>query len=313
VARIHEVDVRSRMVVSGGREHKHVVRLKNLGIDFTIAPEEVAAEEIARVMRRTCAIAVEEFGDGRIEMAELRLGRALNGGRPLREASFPRPCVVATVIRKDRAFIPHGNDAIQEGDRVYVIAARESMSALAGAFGACEAPMRNTIILGGGRIGLHTARLLGGSGMKVKIIEKSSERARQLAAELDGVLVIHGEGTDSAFLREEGVASADGFVSTTGRDELNALVGLLAKKMGAKRVVVVANKPEYISLVEELGIDTAVNPLTLTANAILRFVRRGQVLSVARMEGDAAEALELIIGEHYKQAGRCGSWTCRGK
>jgi trk system potassium uptake protein TrkA len=190
------------------------------------------------------------------------------------------------------------------GDNVYVIAARESMGALVGAFGATESVMRSAVIMGGGRIGVRAARLLAGMGVKVKIIEKSLAKSRALAAELDGVLIIHGEGTDSAFLREEEVPEADGFIATTGRDELNALLGLLAKKVGVRRAVVTLNKPEYISLVEELGIDAAVNPLTMTANAILRFVRRGRVISVARLGTDGAEAIEVVVNEGFKHAGR---------
>ena len=304
IARIREQEIRSPLIVGGARDHKRVVRTKSMGIDFTITPEQVAAEEIVRVMRRTCAIAVEEFSEGRIEMAELRVAKPPAAGRPLRAITFPRPCIIAAIIRSGRTLIPHGDDVIEPGDRVYVIAARGSMADLIGAFGATEAAVRDVVILGGGRIGLHAARLLGAAGMRVKIIEKSLERSRQLAAILDNVLVIHGEGTDSAFLREERVADADGFIGSTGRDELNVLVGLLAKKLGVRRTVVIVNKPEYGSLVEELGIDAAVNPLTMTANAILRFVRRGRVISVARLEGDGAEALELVIGDDYKYAGR---------
>nr|MDA8216604.1 Trk system potassium transporter TrkA [Dehalococcoidales bacterium] len=304
VARIREAHVRAPLTIGSGRKQKVVVRTKSMVIDFTITPEQVVAEEIARVMRRTCAVAVEEFGEGRIEMAELRVDRPLAGGRWLQDISFPRPCVVAAIVRQGQMIIPHGHDAIEPGDHVHLIAARESMSPLMGMFGASESVMRNAIIFGGGRIGMRTAKLLDSIGIRVKIIEKSIERSRQLASELDRVLVIHGEGTDSAFLREEGVGEADGFVSATGRDELNVLAGLLAKKMGAKRTVVIVNKPEYVSLVEEVGIDTAVNPLTLTANAILRFVRRGQIISVARLEGDGAEAIELLVGETYKHLGR---------
>ena len=123
-------------------------------------------------------------------------------------------------------------------------------------------------------------------GMKVKIIEKSLSKCKALAETLDGILVIHGEGTDSAFLREEGVADADGFVGTTGKETSpNVLLGLLAKNIGVKRAVITVNKPDYISLVEELGLDAAVNPLTMTANAILRFVRRGQIISTPRCCG----------------------------
>ncbi len=304
VARIREQEIRSPLIVGAGHDHKRVVRTKSMGIDYTITPELVAAEELTRVMRRTCAIAVEEFGEGRIEMAELKVVKPVAGGRPLREASFPRPCVVAAILRQGRVIIPHGADVIEPGDRVYVVAARESMGVLVSAFGASESAIHRVVVLGGGRIGFHTARMLSAMGMKVKVVEKSLERSRQLAAALDGVLVIHGEGTDAAFLREEGVAEADGFICSTGRDELNVLVALLAKKIGAKRAVVVVNKPEYVSLVEELGIDAAVNPLTMTANAILRFVRRGRVISVARLEGDGAEALELLIGDDYRYQGR---------
>jgi trk system potassium uptake protein TrkA len=302
VARVREADVRSPLIVSAGRDRTRVVRTKTMGVDFTITPEEVAAAEIVRVLRRTFALNVEEFGEGRVEMAELRMRAPLADGRPLREITFPRPCVVAAIIRNGEAIIPHGDDTIRADDRVYFVAARDSIGAIVAFFGSEEATIRRATILGGGRIGMHTARLLQKAGVRVSIIEKSLERSRELAARLDGVLVIHGEGSDSAFLREEGVGETDGFIAATGRDELNILVGLLAKRVGAKRAVIVVNKPEYGALVQELGMDASVNPLATTANAILRFVRRGQVVSFARLEGDA-EALELVVSDDYRHAG----------
>lgn len=304
VARVREADVRSPLIVSAGRERTRVVRTKNMGIDFTITPEEVAAEEIVRVLRRSFALDVEEFGEGRVEMTEMRVRQEVGGGQPLSQIAFPRPCVVAAILRDGRTIIPHGDDRIAVGDRVYVITTRESVGAILSFFGGTEANIRTATVLGGGRIGLHTVRLLQRSGVRVSIIEKSMQRAQELAASLNGVLVIQGEGTDSAFLREEGVAETDGFVAATGRDELNVLVSLLAKKVGAKRAVIVVNKPEYVSLVEELGIDAAVNPLAMTANAILRFVRRGNVVSVARLDGEEAEALELVVSDDYRFAGK---------
>lgn len=147
--------------------------------------------------------------------------------------------------------------------------------------------------MGGGEVGFQTAQMLRRSHLDVRIIEKDTARCAHLSEYLAGVTVLHGDGTQLSFLREE-LSGIDLFVGASGDDEVNILSALLAKELGAAKSVVVVNKPDYAPVYERLGVDKAISPRLLTAGAIVRFLRRGDVVSVALLEGGKAEVLEII-------------------
>jgi trk system potassium uptake protein TrkA len=129
----------------------------------------------------------------------------------------------------------------------------------------------------------------------VKVVERNAERCRYLAANLPEVPVIHAEGTEIDVLRHEGLAETDVFVAVTDGDEQNILCSLLARNHGAKRVIALVSRPEYVSLAPGLGVDACISPRLATAAAILRFVRRGEVLSMAMVEECEAEVMEINL------------------
>ena len=277
-----------------------------LGIDHVVTPEVIAAEEITDVLSSGGAIAVEDFGAGRIRMMEYKAADSPITGGLLAELRFPRPCKVVAIVRPGETVIPHGSDRVRPGDHVYVVANREHIRELEPFFGipkGAGAP-RKVTIFGGGRIGLQLAKTLERHGVGVKILEQKMDRCQYLAQELRTAKVVCGDEHDLDLFREEAVAGCDAFVAITARGELNILMALLAKQMGVGRTIAVFNEPEYVPLAEKFGIDAAISPLLLSAGAILKFLMRGQVLSVALLEQQQAEAIEMVASPGCHLVGR---------
>lgn len=284
----------------------------SLGIDHVVTPEVLAGDEIIDVLSSGAALAVEDFGAGKIKMIEYKFTNSPIANVPLAQVQFPRPCKIVAIVRPEGSVIPHGNDAIRPGDHIYVVASREHIGDLEPLFGVPKGSgvPRNITIFGGGRIGFRLAKALERYDARVKIVEQKKERCELLAGELKHAKVICGDERDLDVLREDAIPGADAFVGITARGELNILMALLAKQMGVRRTIAVFNEPEYIPLAERFDLDAAISPLLLSAGAILKFVRKGQVLSVAQLEKQQAEALEVmaapgspIVGRSLKEAG----------
>jgi len=160
--------------------------------------------------------------------------------------------------------------------------------------------VQNVIILGGSRIGIQAALILTKLGISTKLIERDKEKCEKIAESLPHTLVINGDGTNIDLLKSEGVETTDGFVAVTGYDEDNLLVALLAKHLGAKKVIAKVDRTNYIPILEKIGVDAVVNPRMTTASAILRFIRRGKIISLTLLKEGEAEVIELIVSPHSK-------------
>lgn len=273
---------------------RKIVRPKSLGIDVFINPEAEAAKEIMDILSGFYSTPVENFANGLIQIREFRVEGEALVDKALGDIAFPKPCVVAAIVREGGIVMPNADEVITEGDSVYLIAPREFMDELGKMFSQPKRPARKVVILGGGRIGFLTAEGLGRRGVKVKVIENDLDLCQEIAAQLEETEVLQGDGTDRNFLIEQGVPSADAFVATTESDEINILCGLLAKNLGVPRSLVVINKPGYIPLAEAIGVDVAALPALLAADKITRFVLRGGVISTALLEGQQLEAIEFV-------------------
>lgn len=282
------------------------VAFSALGIDHVVTPEVVTADEIIDVLVSGSAIAAEDFGAGKIRMQEYHITQTPIAGIPLSMVKFPKPCKIVAIVRPEGAVIPHGDDSIRPGDHIYVVMNRLDIRDLEPLFGVQKGAgvPRNITLFGCGRIGYRLAKTLERHNIGVKVIEQKMERCELLAAELKYAKVICSDEHELDVFKEEGVAGADAFVAVTARGELNILMAALAKQMGVGRTIAVFNEPEYIPLAEKFGIDAAISPLLLSAGAILKFLRRGQVLSVALLENQQAEAIELLVAQGSPVIGR---------
>lgn len=282
-------------------ENDSIAPTSSIGIDLVINPEMVTAKAISELISVPEAINVQYYADGKVQLLEIKVKETspvIN--KPLAEIKFPKPNLIAAILRNEKMIIPRGNDVLMPGDLVFVIAETKNMLAIEKVLGEERVKIENVIILGGGRIGFYLAKLLENKPFAVKVIEKNIEVCRKISSELENTLVLNGDGTDLNLLEEEDTAKTDMFISVTDDDKVNLLVSLLAKHLGAKRTAAQIRRSDYIPLVEKLGVDVVVSPRLLTAGAILQFIRRGDIVSVTLLGGAKAEMLELIVPSDSK-------------
>lgn len=276
-----------------------------IGIDLLICPEQLASNAITGLLLAPGAVAVEDLAGGRIQLrAHPITANNPLAGRPLREIEFPKSTLVVGIQRQSRAIIPTGNDTLEVGDQAYVLGEMEHLSEVARMFATSTGSVRRIVVLGGGQIGLSIARSLEAHDLDVRLIERNRARCKELSQTLSRTVVLTGDGTDLSLLREEHVSTADSFVAVSGVDSTNILSGLLSKELGVKSSIVLIERPEYLPLIERLGIDSTVSPRVLAAQEILQFVRRGQVSSVVVLGDQVAEILEIVAQPKSKVVGK---------
>lgn len=290
------------------REYGEQMIMDILNVDMVINPDVEAVKTIEQLISLPDAEEVNEFADGRIKLIGLRTSESPLIGRRLmnlREAVGEIPLIVAAIIRDDTLIIPSGDDVIMTGDLVYFVCRERDIQAVMSHFGSETKPVRNVLIIGGGDIGLRLAQILERKGgLHVKIIERDEERCDHLAQALHKTVVLCGDGTDQDLLLEENVKGMDVVISVTGDEENNILTSLLAKNLGAPKAITRIDKGAYFPLVRAIGIENTVSPRLSAVHTILRFMRRGKVLSTTSIQGDQAEALEAIAQENSDIAGK---------
>lgn len=275
-----------------------------LGIDFVIHTERAAAEEIRDALRVPGTVNVDTYADDAIEVAEVVLEEDSPAvGRAVRDVSLPERSLVVGVSRGSETIIPRGDTVLEKGDHVFLISERQRVSRVVEAVVAGAPKVEEVMIFGGGRIGLRLALALEEDGISVKVVEKDAERAQYVASRLRKGLVLHDEGVSRDFLLQERVDRTGAFVAATGDDRANLLAAMYAKQLGARRTVSVISRSEFAPLSEALGVDISISPRLITAGAILRFVRRGEVIAVDVLES-GAEMIELRVPDGCRVAGR---------
>jgi len=283
-----------------------IISKEDLGIDLVINPDYAASQEISRLLTMNLSVHTEHFANGKVQMAELTVEECNVdfAGKKIQDIDLPKACLVVGISRKGEMIVPGGRDYIKSGDTIYVVGNNESINKIYAKFKRKRQRVHNVMIMGGGRIGLYLSEKLSKRGMKVKIIEQNMERCQELANRLSDVLILKGDGTDVDLLKREGIHEIDAFVAVTGFDEENLLMALLAKQLGAKRVVAKVSRPSYAPLVERLGVDAAISPRLITIGEIMRFIRGGRLLSLVLLLNEQAEALEIIVQPESRLAGR---------
>lgn len=272
-----------------------------LGIDLLINPEKVTAWEISKLIDVPEALDVEYYADGKIQLLELEIDeKASVVDKYLKDLKIPYRLLFVAILRGDKMIIPRGDDIIRKNDIIFLLAKTTDMVYIEKYMGKERSKTKSVMILGGGRIGYYLAKLLEDKKMNVKVIEKNLERCKEISKSLDSALVLHGDGSDIDLLKEEGAGQVDAFVALTEDDKLNLLVSLLAKHLGVKKTIAQIRRSDYLPLVEKVGIDVAVSPRLLTASAILKFIRKGHIISVSLLSGDKAEMIELIVPDKSK-------------
>lgn len=269
-----------------------------LSVDVWISPEQLVTEYVERLIRYPGALQVLDFANGRVRLVGLRareggllVGQAL---RSLREHIPNTEARVVAIYRDGRSIDIEGSTVIADGDEVFFIAAKNDIRRFMAEMRKEEKPVRRVVIAGGGHIGFSLARMIEDSN-QVKVIERDPLQARRISERLESAIVLEGDAADEELLVEENIDSCDAFVALTSSEEANILSAMLAKRLGAAKVMALINKPSYAELMQSGSIDIALSPQTITIGSLLTHVRRGDVVKVHSLRRGAAEALEAII------------------
>jgi len=307
VTSIDEVNMIACMIAKQFGVPKKIARSRNpeyiynntlfreqLGIDFIINPEIATTKEIVNLLKSPVnAAQIQDFAEGRVQMFELKVEESSPFvNKQLKDFNFKHHLLVVAICRGDKIIIPGGEGKIILGDNLYILVEKDRFSELNKITGKKPVNIQNVMILGGSEIGIQSALMLSKQGINTKLIEVDKEKCEKIVERLPHTLIINGDGTNIDLLQSEGIEITDGFVAVTGYDEDNLLVALLAKHLGSKKVIAKVSRVDYIPILEKIGVDAVVNPRMTTASAILRFVRRGKIISLTLLKEGKAEVIE---------------------
>ncbi len=285
------------------RSNEYLVESRLFGpdampIDMSISPEQLVTDYIRRLIQYPGALQVVDFADGQVRVVAVK---AYYGG-PLvgQELSTLREHIpgvdtrVAAIYRRGKPIIPEGDTIVEAEDEVFFVAAKRDIKKVISELQKLDRPVKRVVLAGGGNIGLRLARALE-DFCQVKIIEHDRERARYLSEQLRHSIVLVGDAANEALLNEENIENVDVFCGVTNDDEANILSAMLAKKLGANKVMALTNRLAYVDLVEDSkNVDIAISPQQSTVSALLAHVRRGDVVRVHSLRRGAAEAIEAV-------------------
>lgn len=287
-------------------DNKDLIKFEELGIDELISPEELAAAEIQLLLNKSAFNDTYEFEDGKLIMVGVSLPKSAPFvGKMVKEAAniFSELHFMPIALQRlgtRYTVIPRGDTVFKEGDQVYFITVKEGVDELYKLTGKKKEEIKNVMILGGSRVGFKAARDLCAKKFNVKLIEKDKEKAFDLSDDLPNALVINGDGRNVELLQEESLESMDAFIAVTGNSETNIMSCLVAKSKHIKKTIALVENMDYFQLSHSIGIDTLINKKLLAANNIFKYIRKGEVVALMRINNLNAEILEFVVKPNSK-------------
>ncbi|MCG8039022.1 MAG: Trk system potassium transporter TrkA [Candidatus Thiodiazotropha taylori] len=287
----------ARVRAQGYLDYPNLFEKPAFPVDVLISPEQLVTDYILKLIEYPGALQVLDFADGRVRLVGIKAyyGGPLVGNE-LSTLYHHMPNVdarVAAIYREGEVIQPQGDTEIKAEDEVFFIAAAENIRSVMSELQKLEKPYKRLILAGGGNIGRRLASSLE-QKYRIKLIESNQHRAREIAERLDMTIVLHGDAADEDLLLEENIENTDVFCAVTNDDEANILSAMLAKRLGAARVMALINRPSYVDLVQSGTIDIAISPQQATIGTLLTHVRRGDVAQVHSLRRGAAEAIEAV-------------------
>ncbi len=279
-----------------------------LFIDQAINPGQIIIDFVIKILNTPGSVNVAEFADGEILLRGFDVqddaplaGKKIEAIRAI--AEFNSFLVVA-IVREGTLIIPKNQDEIHAGDKVYMLAAKEFLPLILPMLNKRAEEVDKIVIFGANPVSINLAKKLEACVPDISIIEPSMEEADKAVDELSKAVVLHGNGTDPDLFNEINIQDADFFMALTDDDENNILSALMAKKHGAKRVMVITNDPYYLPILDSIGVDITINPRLITVGAILKHLRRGMVRSVYKLSENDAEVLEIVTNPRSAIVGK---------
>lgn len=282
-------------------ENKEEVGFIKFGIDELISPEALAASEIELLLNQSAFSDSYEFENGALTMVGTTLSdQALFVGKTVRQAAevFPELHFMPIAIQRSGTqytIIPRGDTKFKEGDQVYFVTSKGGVDELYKLTGKVKEQIKKVMILGGSKIGHKTTSDLCDHKFRVKLIENNKDKAFDLADDLPNALIINGDGRNVELLEEENIDEMDAFIAVTGNSETNIMSCLVAKSKGVRKTIALVENMDYFQLSHSIGIDTLINKKLLAANNIFRFIRKGEVVAMTKLNNMNAELLEFIV------------------
>ena len=287
---------------------KEEVRFKDIGVDELISPEDLAANEIQQLLDQSAFFNNHKFDDGLLTLIGTTLeAEAAFIGKTVKEAAsvFQDIHFMPIAIQRKGAqfsIIPRGDSVFEEGDDVFFITLKEGVEEIYKLTGKVKTPIKNVMILGGGKIAYNTAKKLSEKKIRVSLIEINKEKAIQLADKLPDVMIINGDGRNLELLEEENLNSMDAFISVTGNSETNIMSCLMANSKNINKTIALVENMDYFKLSHSIGIDNLINKKLLAANTIFRYIRRGEVVDITTLNNLDAEIFEYEVKSSSKVA-----------
>ena len=299
-------------VIARVRDPEHMKQIdfikENMSIDHVVNPDLAITLEIYKYLVEKYTLTNGIFSSGKVSLVQFsvrRFSRVIGMNMIEVRKLLPNMLIVA-ISRNGKIIIPHGSTSIEKGDTLYVIGERSEIHELhnrvyeRGKY----TNLQKVMIIGGGKTGFYLAEKLSEFGIAVKIIEKNKERCYYLSTHLEDVMILHGDATDTSLLEEENIDEMDAFVTATGFDEENLLLALMAKKRGIEDVISKVSRQSYKTLIEQMGIDMALNPLDIVTSTILRYVQGSKKIISSLLIQGQAEIMEIIASNNMQFANK---------
>lgn len=288
---------------------RDICRQMGLRIDLIIHSESEIAARVLRVLRALGVSDILDFAGGRVKLFGMDVEESSwVAGKTLEEldqAGPPQNSLVTMIFRGSEVIIPRGRDVLLPGDRIYIVTTAENLEQDIRFMGLhTQESLDRVFILGGKQISIWVAQELERQNVSVKLFEKDAARCRKISEILERTVVVHADGTDESTLIEENINGVSAYLAFTNDDEDNIIASLLARRLGARKVVALINRLNYLPMAQRLGISTSVSPRLHTVDRILQFVRKGNVLSVITFREEEAEAIELIAQPGSRYVGK---------
>ncbi|NNC96120.1 MAG: Trk system potassium transporter TrkA [Chitinophagales bacterium] len=282
---------------------KDKLDLAKLGIDELISPESLAAREIKRLLKTSALTDTFEFDNGLLNM----IGINIDNHAPIEDKTInstshlnkENDFITACILRNNKTIIPRGNTKFKINDNVYFISLQSGIEKIINLAAKEKVDIKKIMILGGSDVGIHSAKKLS-KLYKVKLIEAKRDKCFELVDKLPNTLIINGDGSDVELLEEEGIEDMDAFIAVTGNSETNIISCLVAKNHGVKKTIALIENTDYIHLSQNIGVDTMINKKLIAANFIFRYIRKGEIVSLAGIHGVDAEVLEFEVKKNSK-------------
>ncbi|MBE9533004.1 MAG: Trk system potassium transporter TrkA [Proteobacteria bacterium] len=278
-------------------ENPEIFNNETISIDMLISPEQIVTDYIEQLINYPNALQVLDFAEGKVQLVAVK---AFHGGplvgNPLKELRDHIPKTetrVAAIFRDGSPIIPKAETIIEADDEVFFIAASKDIMSVMGELRRLDKPYKRIMLAGGGQIGARLASALE-NDYQLKLIEANPSRAEFLSSELSNTIVLLGDVANEELLKEEDIDEVDLFCALTNDDEANILSAMLAKRLGARKVLSLINRAAYVDLIESSSIDIALSPQQATIGSLLAHIRRGDIVAVHSLRRGAAEALEAI-------------------